>query len=68
MTDQTQQSIRLRVVEFVIQPVIMADDGDSLTPSPCQPVTVPAREMADFHAHFTEHLVAEEARMNGTPA
>lgn len=35
---------RLRVVGYLVQPQIMADDGENLTPLPVQPVTIPAAD------------------------
>lgn len=35
---------RLRVVGYIVQPQLMADDGETLTPLPVQPVTIPASE------------------------
>lgn len=33
---------RLRIVAYLVQPQLMADDGDSLTPLPVQPLAIPA--------------------------
>lgn len=38
---------RLRVVGYLIQPQLMADDGETLTPLPVQPVTIPAADWAN---------------------
>ncbi len=35
---------RLRVLQFVVQPVFVVDDGDNLTPIQVQPVTIPASD------------------------
>lgn len=35
---------RLRLVAYVIQPQFMVDDGETLTPLPVQPLTIPAAE------------------------
>ncbi len=33
---------RLRVLQFVVQPVFVVDDGENLTPINVQPITIPA--------------------------
>lgn len=38
--DDRGRMIRLRVVGYVIQPQVMADDGENLTPVQVSPVTV----------------------------
>lgn len=40
--------IRMRLVGWLVQPLIMADDGDSLTELPVQPQRVPAPEWQAF--------------------
>lgn len=35
---------RLRPVAYVIQPQFMVDDGETLTPLPVQPLTVPVAD------------------------
>lgn len=54
---QVSTMARLRVVEYIIQPVIVSDDGgDDLTPVPVQPLRVAAREIDGFGAAFRAKL------------
>ncbi|MDP8928681.1 MAG: hypothetical protein M3O70_08935 [Actinomycetota bacterium] len=39
---------RLRIVGWQIQPVMMVDDGENLTPLPVQPVEVPHSRWEEF--------------------
>lgn len=41
---------RLRLVGWVVQPVLMADDGDNLTPFKVNPLEVPAALWEAFKA------------------
>jgi hypothetical protein len=66
MTSAQPAPVRIRVVEFVIQPVIMAANVETLTPSPCQPVTVPGHQVANFPPNSPPSSFAEEERMNET--
>lgn len=50
---------RLRPVAYVIQPQFMVDDGDTLTPLPVQPITVPLADwpnVVELMAQATEQL------------
>lgn len=48
-TDQTgQPRTRMRVVAWVVQPVVMADDGENLREVPIKPVRIPAAEWQAF--------------------
>lgn len=41
-------SNRMRVVGWQVQPIIMADDGDTLTPVQLQPVQIPLAQWQAF--------------------
>lgn len=41
-------SKRIRVVQYVVQPVVVVDDGENLTPLEVQPIPVPAARWAEF--------------------
>lgn len=41
-------SPRVRVVGWQVQPIVMLDDGESLTPVHVQPLTVAAKDWQDF--------------------
>lgn len=45
MSDQTP---RLRVVAWRVQPLVMADDGEHLTPVEVQPAEIPAAQWQTF--------------------
>jgi len=51
---------RLRVVQFIVQPVLVLDDGESLAPRQCEPITVPASALADFPGWWAEHLAKSQ--------
>lgn len=65
---------RLRVVGFVVQPQLMADDGENLTTVTVNPVTVPAADwpnVVDAMAAAIEQLrsqVEEPASLGDVPA
>jgi hypothetical protein len=41
MSDQNGHK-RLRIVSFQVQPVLLVDDGENLSPLPVQPLNIPA--------------------------
>ena len=52
--------MRLRIAHVLVQPVLVWDDGDDLTPGPeLQPVSVPFGQLG----HFIESLPAEVAQL-----
>lgn len=55
---------RIRLVHLIVQPVLMADDGDTLTPLNMQPVIVGPGALDAFPAAFRAELAEQEARMN----
>ena len=62
MSDTTPT--RLRVVQYLIQPMVFADDGTDLTPVQLQPVTVKPGDLVTFPEEFAAQLAEEEARIN----
>lgn len=62
-------SARLRIVGWNVQPVVMADDGDNLTPLPVAPQMVNAADWEAFKAGGdVEALAAIRAQVEGPPA
>lgn len=55
---------RLRLVHLIVQPVIMADDGETLTPVQVGQMTVPAADLDGFPDSFRALVAEQEARMN----
>ena len=55
---------RLRLVQLVVQPVVIADDGENLTPVQAGQIIVPAADLDGFPATFRAQLAEQEARMN----
>lgn len=41
-------STRVRAIQYVVQPILVADDGTDLTPLQIEPLTIPAAEWATF--------------------
>ena len=41
---------RLRVVSWRVQPIVMSDDGEHLTPVPVQPLDIPSADWEAFKA------------------
>ena len=52
--------MRIRAVQFVVQPVLVADDGEELSPVRCEPITVPAADWPTFSSERWSQLVAEQ--------
>lgn len=46
----------LRPVQFIITPVVVMDDGESLTPVQVSPISIPAAQIAEFPAMFAAEL------------
>lgn len=63
-------SARLRVVGWRVQPILMTDDGEDLTPLNVQPVEVPARDWQAFKDGGDEAALAQvrEQVEGGQPA
>lgn len=61
--------LKLRLVEVVIQPVVMIDDGTSLRPIEHQPVAIPADLWPTYSSErFPQELAAWEAHINAEAA
>jgi hypothetical protein len=53
---------KLRLLHFVVQPVLLADDGDSLVPGPAvQPQPLTLDGLRDLAANWPEKLAEIEA-------
>lgn len=39
---------RIRVVQYLVTPVVVVDDGENLTPLDVQPIQVPAARWEEF--------------------
>lgn len=59
---------RIRVIQYVVQPTIVVDDGDTLEPLQIQPITVSAREWAQFVEHgLGDALARLQMQVNQPP-
>lgn len=57
--------IRARLIQVVIQPILVADDGETLTALQASPITVEAADWATFATDVWPSLVADvEGRLN----
>lgn len=57
--------MKLRAVQFIVTPVLVADDGETLTPVPAEPITVPASAWPTFATDQWPKALAEaEAQLN----
>lgn len=50
----------IRVVQFIVQPILVDDDGTTLTPLQVAPITVPAAEWPQFSAETWPALLAQQ--------
>lgn len=50
----------IRAVHFIVQPVLVDDDGENLTQLKVTPITVPAAEWPKFSAETWPALLAEQ--------
>lgn len=50
----------IRAVQFIVTPVLVDDDGETLTPLQVQPITVPASEWPSFSGETWPQLLAEQ--------
>ncbi len=56
---------RLRLVEVLVQPVIMRDDGEALVKLDHPPITIPAAEWASYSGErFPRELAEFEDQIN----
>lgn len=44
----SKQSMELRLLKVVVQPIMVLDDGNSLREVPVDPITVPANEWPNY--------------------
>lgn len=59
---------RARLVGWRVQPIVMADDGDTLTPVPVQPVEIPAAQWQEFKDGGDDNaLVQVQAQLDKPP-
>lgn len=56
--------MKLRLVQLVVTPVIVADDGENLSPVQAGQVTVLASELDGFPEMFRAQLAKQEELMN----
>jgi hypothetical protein len=59
--------MRLRLVKLIIQPVLVADDGEYLTELQVQPITVMAAELPGWSGRFAAELAEREAGLDSSP-
>jgi hypothetical protein len=52
----------IRVVQFIVQPVLVDDDGETLTPLQVQPITVSAAEWPQFSGETWPAILAQQQR------
>jgi hypothetical protein len=53
--------MQYRVIQYVIAPAVVYDDGETLTPIPMQQVVIPAGEIDTFGERFRVELEARAA-------
>lgn len=58
---------RLRLIQLVVTPVIVADDGELLTPVQAGQITVSAADLDGFPEAFRAQLAEQETAMNVPP-
>ena len=61
---------RMRLVGWMVQPVVMADDGENLTPVPVNPLNIPAADWDAFKSAGDVQAIASlrEQIENAGPA
>lgn len=57
-------SVRLRPIQFIVTPVVVADDGETLTNVQVEEQVVNAADFGDFPAKFAEALAQREVEIN----
>lgn len=58
---------RLRTVSYVVQPQLMADDGENLTPLAVQPVTIAAADWPNVVELMAAGVEQLRAQVEGPP-
>jgi len=57
--------IRARLIQVLVQPVLVADDGETLTALQAMPITVEAKDWPTFATDVWPMIVSDaEARLN----
>lgn len=63
------RKLRVRAVQFVIQPVLVADDGETLTPIQVDQIVVPAGEVDSWVSDgLPRQIDGLTAQLNEPPA
>jgi hypothetical protein len=57
---------RLRLVHLIVQPVLMADDGEHLTPVEAGQMIVAAADLDAFPVSLREQIAEQEAAFNAS--
>lgn len=57
-------SKRLRLIELIVQPIVVEDDGEHLAPVGIQQVTIPASRLATLPEDLLSALADEQERRN----
>lgn len=60
--------MRLRIIGYLVQPQIMADDGENLTPLPVQPLTILAADWPNVVALVAGVVEQFRQQVEGQPA
>lgn len=50
---------RIRAIQFIVQPVLVVDDGESLVPLSVEPITIPAARWSEFVEHGLDAALAQ---------
>ncbi len=58
---------RLRIVGYLVQPQLMADDGDNLTPLPVQPVAISAIDWPNVVELVSDAIEQLRPQVEGPP-
>ena len=59
---------RVRVVSYLVQPHLVLDDGDTLTPLAVQPITVTAADWPQVQEMCARAIEALQAQLGATGA
>lgn len=57
--------MRLRIIGYLVQPQLMADDGENLTPLPVQPLTILAADWPGVVALVADGVEALRQQVEG---
>lgn len=57
--------MKLRIAHLIVQPVLVWDDGEELTPGPeLGQIAIPLSRMSDFTGSLPSEVAALEAKIN----